>query len=75
MGKNKSVVPINPMPDGTCRTIKYQYQQTSFANLARGGAYAATGVIKFDNVELEGNYSERELAKLIKKGGLRGVRI
>jgi len=43
--------------------------------LLGGGAYAATGVIKFDNVELEGNYSERELAKLIKKGGLRGVRI
>lgn len=33
------------MPDGTCRTIKAQYQQTSLANLIRRGGYAATGVI------------------------------
>ena len=27
--------PLNPMDDGTCRTIKSQYQQTSIANLIR----------------------------------------
>ena len=42
----KIVLPINPMPDGTCRTIKAQYQQTSLANFIRGGGYAATGVIE-----------------------------
>ena len=42
----KEVKPINPMPDGVCRTIKAQYQQTSLANLIRGGGYAATGVME-----------------------------
>ena len=42
----KKVLPINPMPDGSCRTIKAQYQQTSLANLIRGGGYDATGVIE-----------------------------
>lgn len=37
-------IPFNPMPDGTCRTIKSQCQKTSFANFIRGGGYAATGV-------------------------------
>ena len=39
--------PINPHPDGTCRTIKAQYAQTSFANFLRTGTFGATGVIKF----------------------------
>lgn len=36
------------MPDGRCRTVKAQYQQSSLANFirARGGGYAATGVIE-----------------------------
>ena len=42
----KKVIPMNPMPDGTCRTIKYQYQQSSLANFIRGGGYGATGVIE-----------------------------
>ena len=45
MGKN--VLPMNPMPDGSCRTIKAQYQQSSLANFIRPrGGYAATGVIE-----------------------------
>ena len=44
---NKIVLPLNPMPDGSCRTIKAQYQQSSTANFIRsGGGYAATGVIE-----------------------------
>ena len=35
---------INDMPDGTCRTLKAQYQQTSRANLERVGSFGATGV-------------------------------
>lgn len=42
----KIVLPLNPMPDGSCRTVKAQYQQTSLANLIRSGGYAATGVIE-----------------------------
>jgi site-specific DNA-cytosine methylase len=37
---------INAMPDGTSRTIKAQYQQTSRANLERVGSFGATGVKK-----------------------------
>lgn len=41
--------PLNPMDDGTCRTIKSQYQQTSTANFIRHrGGYAATGVIEYE---------------------------
>ena len=45
------ILPFNPMPDGTCRTIKAQYQQTSMANLVRGGAFAATGVAVVADME------------------------
>lgn len=43
----KIVLPLNPMPNGFCRTLKAQYQQSSCANFIRsGGGYAATGVIE-----------------------------
>ena len=42
--------PLNPMDDGTCRTIKSQYQQTSTANFVRHtGGYAATAVIEYED--------------------------
>lgn len=44
----KKLMPINPMPDGTCRTIKAQYQQSSLANFVRGGTFGATGVIEIE---------------------------
>ena len=48
--------PLNPMDDGTCRTIKSQYQQTSTANFIRHrGGYASTGVIEYD---INGGYSK-----------------
>ena len=40
--------PLNAEADGTCRTIKAQYQQSSYANFVRQGTYGATGVIKID---------------------------
>ena len=49
--ERKIVLPFNPMDDGTCRPIKRQYQQTSLANLIRGGGYAATGVIEIIRYE------------------------
>lgn len=36
--------PVNPMPDGTFRTIKNQYYKTSQANYERTGSMGATGV-------------------------------
>lgn len=36
--------PINPMPDGTCRTLKSQYYKTSKANFERSTTFGATGV-------------------------------
>jgi DNA (cytosine-5)-methyltransferase 1 len=36
--------PVNPMPDGTCRTIKNQYYKTSKANFDRSSTFGATGV-------------------------------
>ena len=45
----RTIFPLNPMDDGSCRTIKSQYQQTSTANFIRHtGGYAATGVIEYD---------------------------
>lgn len=37
-------IPLNTMPDGTSRTIKAQYQQSSPANFKRNDALGATGV-------------------------------
>ena len=54
----KKVLPMNPMPDGSCRTIKAQYQQSSLANFIRGGGYGATGVIEIvyeDDLQRSGN--------------------
>lgn len=49
---NREVLPLNPMPDGTCRTLKYQYQKNGIANFIRQGSFAATGVIE---IEYEGD--------------------
>ena len=43
-GVNDMVEPVNPMPDGTCRTIKNQYYKTSQANFERSTTFGATGV-------------------------------
>lgn len=45
--------PLNPMPDGTCRTIKEQYHKNSLANFVRGGGYGATAVIEYVQAERE----------------------
>lgn len=45
---NKEREPLNPMPDGSCRTIKSTYYKTSKANYERSGSMGATGVIDFN---------------------------
>ena len=42
--------PIYEHADGTCRTLKAQYQQTSRANLCRTGSFGATGAKEVDNM-------------------------
>ena len=37
------IVPLNDMPDGTYRTIKAQYNNSSVANFVRHDAFASTG--------------------------------
>lgn len=37
------------MPDGTCRTIKANYQRQSMANFLRGGGYGATAIAVLDS--------------------------
>lgn len=39
------VIPLNPYNDGTARTIKAQYQQSSMANFKRQDGLGATGVL------------------------------
>ncbi len=36
---------LNPMPDGTCRTIKNQYYKNSVSNFRSGGTFGASGVL------------------------------
>lgn len=40
---DKMIDVLNPMDDGTCRTIKNQYGQTSAPNLASQGTFGASG--------------------------------
>lgn len=42
---------LNPMEDGTCRTIKSQYAQTSTPNLATQGTFGASGGIEFEKLD------------------------
>lgn len=42
----KIIMPLNPYSDGTCRTIKAQYQQSSRANFIRQDGLGATGVVE-----------------------------
>lgn len=41
---NKIAIPINAMPDGTCRTLKYQYQKNNSLNFNSDGDHGATAV-------------------------------
>lgn len=43
----KKVVPINPMEDGTARTVKSQYYKNGFANFFRTDSFGATGVLEY----------------------------
>lgn len=44
--KTQSKFALNPMPNGTCRTIKNQYFKNSISNFMSTGTFGATGVIE-----------------------------
>ena len=55
-GFHPSIVePLNPYKDGTCRTIKAQYQQSSRAKFARQDGLGATGVVQIGNIVDDSN--------------------
>jgi len=64
------IVPINPMPDGSCRTLKYQYYKTSMANFEKTGTWGATGVALIESEEekndLETMETQEEFIKKVK---------
>jgi len=45
----KKTIPINTMPDGTCRTLKSQYFKNSVANFLHDGTWGATAVIVYED--------------------------
>lgn len=45
VGRERKVIPFNPMPDGTCRTIKSQYPKNSLANFLREGGWPTMQVL------------------------------
>ena len=50
MEKEDIVKPLKPYKDGTCRTIKAQYQQSRRAKFARQDGLGATGVVQIGNI-------------------------
>lgn len=48
------VIPLNPYKDGTARTIKAQYQQSSMANFKRQDGLGATGVLCISQATKQG---------------------
>ena len=45
----KKTIPINTMPDGTCRTLKSQYFKNRVANFLHNGTWGATCVAVYDS--------------------------
>ena len=68
---NLVVEPLNSYKDGTCRTIKAQYQQSSRANFARQDGLGATGVVQIGNIypDQEG-FKNRTAGRIYSADGL-----
>ena len=65
------VEPFNPYKDGTCRTIKAQYQQSSRANFARQDGLGATGVVQIGNIYPDtDNFKNRTSGRVYSAEGL-----
>lgn len=64
----KKVIPLNPMPDGSCRTVKAQYGKNSLGNFIRGGGYGATAVMEI--VYAEDNNPREHLEVTAERSGI-----
>jgi DNA (cytosine-5)-methyltransferase 1 len=65
------VEPLNPYKDGTCRTIKAQYQQSSRANFARQDGLGATGVVQIGNIYPDTDtFKNRTMGRVYSNEGL-----
>ena len=53
------IIPVNPMPDGTCRTIKHTYSFTAITNTTRTGSMGATMVAEILPNEVDQNEKEQ----------------
>lgn len=62
-------LPLNAYKDGTCRTIKAQYQNSSLANFTREGSYAATGVVQVGNIVNTGNWDNPQRGRIYSENG------
>ena len=47
----KKTIPLNPMPDGTCRAIKNQYFKNSLANFESHGTWGGN---RSDRMDIRG---------------------
>ena len=54
MEQQGDVLPLNPYKDGTARTIKAQYHQSSMANFKRQDGLGATGVLMIPQATKQG---------------------
>ena len=71
MNNDSIVEPLNPYKDGTCRTIKAQYQQSSRANFARQDGLGATGVVQIGNIYPDtDNFKNRVAGRIYSAEGL-----
>ena len=60
MNKKKKIIPLNPMNDGTCRTIKNQYYKNGIDNLGRQGTFGASGVVEIWSKDDKQNQCDRQ---------------
>lgn len=52
--KDNMILEVNPMEDGTCRTIKNQYYKNSISNFDRGGTFGASAAVQIKQATKEG---------------------
>lgn len=52
--KDNMILEVNPMEDGTCRTIKSQYYKNSISNFERDGTFGASAAVQIKQATKEG---------------------
>lgn len=68
------VEPLNSESDGTSRTIKAQYAQSSVANFVRDDSFGSTGVIVYDDYNNQIRADQDTVGSITTKIGDKGLR-